>query len=115
MMRNCGVVIKLLMGTSAERRRIHRDGVDDRAVIYFLPLSIEGKRSPVIERTARAAFEFVEQKRRFSGGVRVARIPAIRIEVVIHLPVPGVGTRLGEDLDAADAELVVFRRETDSG
>src|SRR5882724_9491150 len=48
---------------------------------------------------------------RFLIGVSVPRIPEIVREIVADRPAEFVSARLGEDLDAAESELVILRRE----
>ena len=50
-------------------------------------------------------------ERRLLGGVRIARVPEIVGEIVTDRASKLVAARLGKDLDAAKAELVVLGRK----
>ena len=85
--------------------------VDDISVVDIAILNIQKEGRLLAERAAERAAEVPLQKRRFLRGVGIARIPDGVAEIGEDVAVQFVGARLGQDLDAPVAQLVVFGRK----
>ena len=94
-----------------ERLRIERGPVDDGAVVDRIAADIQEERALRVNWAAQAAAVFLQEERRLPGGIGVARVPEIIGEVVVAQSFEFVRARLGEDLDAAEAEFVVLGRK----
>src|SRR5579859_472484 len=94
-----------------ERSGIERNGIDDGAVIHRVAADVQKKRRTLVDGPAQVAAILLKHERGFLRGVRIARVPDIVGEIVEARTVKLVRARLGENLDAAVAELVVFGRE----
>ncbi len=94
-----------------QRRRIERDPVDDGPVVHRVAPNVEEEGGALVKRPAHAPAVFFEDERRLLLRVRVAGIPETVAEVEVPGAVKFVSPRLGEDFDAAVAQLVEFRRE----
>src|ERR1035441_1597574 len=94
-----------------QRLWVERHRIDDVSVVGHLALQVQGERRTLVHGAAQAAAQLLQMKRRLPGGVSVARVPNVVGEIVADRPAELVRARLGEDLDAAQAELVILRRE----
>jgi hypothetical protein len=97
-------------GHLRECGRIERESIDSGEIVDVPPLEIEKERSVLVDRSADIAGD---QRGIIAGLVgaaeRVRRVEDRIVPVHHELPVKFVRAGLGEDLDAAVTQLVVFR------
>src|SRR6266446_1786777 len=93
---------------SRECLRIESDCVDDRTVVDLVAPNIKKERGAFVDSTAYAAAVFLQKEWRLLRCVRVARVPELIGKVEIDRAFEFISSRLGEDFDAAKAELVIF-------
>src|SRR5579864_3633335 len=74
-----------------------------------MSFDIQEERGAPVQRTAPTGSVFLQQKRRLLLRIRVPRIPEVISEIKVGCAMKFVGAWFGEDLDAAIAQLVVFR------
>ena len=91
--------------------RAYVEGVDDGSVINVAVLNIQKEGRLLAQRAAERSAENLLQEWSLLRGIRIARVPDVVAEIEVHVAMKLVGSRLGENLDAAVAELVEFGRK----
>src|ERR1019366_894462 len=101
----------LLNGGLQQGGRVHPDGVDERVIVDLAAVESEEEAGALAERAAEVGGVHAAGKIRLVGGDGIAGVKNAFAVVEAQAAANLVASRLGEDFDAAEAELVVFGGE----